>query len=86
MEILKKQPTVKAPADWFTGDVWFDVVYAGQEPCARTDWHAQAMGQTLHIFMEHLAMWEGTGDGSPETEWLEKVSDEEYGAPRSSTR
>ncbi|MGW2288062.1 (R)-mandelonitrile lyase [Streptomyces phaeochromogenes] len=137
MEILKQQPTVKAPADRFTGDVWFDVIHAGQEPsrmranmvrfspCARTDWHSHAVGQTLHIvsgialigtrdgtvieahpgdtihtppgeehwhgaardrFMEHLAMWEGTGDGSPETEWLEKVSDEEYNAPRSSTR
>lgn len=31
-------------------------------------------------------MWEGLGDGSPETEWLEKVSDEVYSAPRSSTR
>ncbi|MDT2005397.1 cupin domain-containing protein [Rhodococcus opacus] len=61
MEILKKQPTTKAPGDWFTGDVWFDVLYAGQEPsrmranmvrfspCARTDWHSHAMGQTLHI-------------------------------------
>ncbi|WP_326721804.1 MULTISPECIES: cupin domain-containing protein [unclassified Streptomyces] len=137
MEILKPQPTTKAPADWFTGDVWFDVVYAGQEPsrmrvnmvrfspCARTDWHSHVLGQTLHIvsgtaligtrdgtvieahpgdtvhtpageehwhgaapdrFMEHLAMWEGLGDGSPETEWLEKVSDEVYSAPRSSTR
>ncbi|MEV8634185.1 cupin domain-containing protein [Streptosporangium sp. NPDC051023] len=61
MEILQRQPTSKAPADWFTGDVWWDVVYAGQEPsrmrvnlvrfspCARTDWHSHAMGQTLHI-------------------------------------
>ncbi|MFF1632164.1 cupin domain-containing protein, partial [Streptomyces sp. NPDC058272] len=32
MEILKQQPTSKAPADWFTGDVWWDVVHAGQEP------------------------------------------------------
>lgn len=32
MEILKPQPTSKAPGDWFTGDVWWDVIYAGQEP------------------------------------------------------
>ena len=32
MEILKPQPTSKAPSDWFTGDVWWDVIYAGQEP------------------------------------------------------
>ncbi|MFE6822254.1 cupin domain-containing protein [Streptomyces sp. NPDC057690] len=61
MEILTRQPTAKAPADWFTGDVWFDVIYAGEEPsrmranmvrfspCARTDWHSHAQGQTLHI-------------------------------------
>ncbi|MET9070576.1 cupin domain-containing protein [Streptomyces sp. NPDC004232] len=134
MEILKRQPTSKAPADWFTGDVWWDVIYAGQEPsrarlnlvrfapCARTDWHSHALGQTLHIvsgialiggrdgtaiearpgdtvhtppgeehwhgsapdaFMEHLALWEGSGpDGGPETTWLEKVTDEQYRAPR----
>ena len=32
MEIKKKQPTVKAPAETFTGDAWFDVIAAGQEP------------------------------------------------------
>ena len=61
MELLKQQPTSKAPADWFTGDVWWDVICAGQEPsrmranivrfspCARTDWHTHVLGQTLHI-------------------------------------
>jgi hypothetical protein len=36
--------------------------------------------------MTHLAMWEGAGDGSPETTWLEKVDDAEYNSPSSSTR
>ena len=61
MEILPKQPTVKAPAELFTGDVWFDVVAAGREPSrlrvnvvrfspgAHTAWHRHAMGQTLHV-------------------------------------
>jgi quercetin dioxygenase-like cupin family protein len=61
MEILKKQPTVKAPADTFTGDAWFDVVARGEAlsrirvnvvrfaPGARNAWHAHAMGQTLHV-------------------------------------
>lgn len=135
MEILKKPPTTKGPADWFTGDVWFDVVYAGQEPSrmranmvrfsprARSAWHSHAVGQTLHItsgvaligtrdgtviearpgdtihtppgqehwhgaspdhFMTHLALWEGTGDGSPEITWLEKVDDATYQSPRTS--
>ncbi|TGB10297.1 cupin domain-containing protein [Streptomyces sp. MZ04] len=137
MELLKQQPTVKAPADWFTGDVWFDVIHAGQEPSrmrmnrvrfspgARTDWHHHAVGQTLHVvegvaligtrdgtvieahpgetvtcppgeehwhgaapdrFMQHLALWEGTGDDRPETVWLEKVTDATYTGPRTNAR
>lgn len=61
---MKKQtqpPTAKAPAEWFTGDVWFDVLHAGEEPSrircnavhfspgARTAWHRHALGQTLHV-------------------------------------
>ncbi|GAA1373666.1 (R)-mandelonitrile lyase [Streptomyces beijiangensis] len=137
MELVKKQPTVKAPADWFTGDVWFDVIHAGQEPSrmranmvrfspgAHTNWHSHAVGQTLHVvagvaligtrdgtvleahpgqtvtcppgeehwhgatpefFMEHLALWEGLGDGTPETAWLEPVAEDQYNGPRTSTR
>lgn len=51
LEILAKQPTTKGPAEMFTGDTWFDVIYAGQEPSrmrvnmvrfapARTAWHS----------------------------------------------
>jgi hypothetical protein len=32
MEIQRQQPTTKAPAQTFTGDAWFDVIAAGQEP------------------------------------------------------
>ncbi|MDQ1042415.1 quercetin dioxygenase-like cupin family protein [Streptomyces sp. V4I2] len=61
MEFVKQQATVKAPADWFTGDVWFDVIYAGKEPSrmraklvrfspgACTHWHSHVLGQTLHV-------------------------------------
>ncbi|GAA3612382.1 cupin domain-containing protein [Nonomuraea rosea] len=61
MEILHKRPTSKGPAEWFTGDVWFDVIYAATEPfrmrvnivrfapCSRTAWHRHAAGQTLHV-------------------------------------
>ncbi|MFI9832720.1 cupin domain-containing protein [Streptomyces sp. NPDC051913] len=134
MEFVQQQDTVKAPAAWFTGDVWFDVIYAGQEPSrmrvnmvrfspgARTHWHSHALGQTLHIvsgtaligtrdgtvfeahpgqtiscppheehwhgaapgrFMEHIAMWEGKGDGTDETTWSEPVTDAQYNRPRS---
>ncbi|MFJ8729097.1 cupin domain-containing protein [Streptomyces bauhiniae] len=133
MEFVQQQPTSKAPADWFTGDVWWDVIVAGQEPsrlranlvrfapAARTHWHSHAVGQTLHVvsgvaligtrdgtvleahpgetvtcppgeehwhgaaperFMEHIAMWEGTGGGAPETAWAEAVSEEQYGGTR----
>lgn len=61
MERLPKTPTTKAPADWFTGDVYFDVILRGDEPSrirvntvrftpgARTAWHSHACGQTLHV-------------------------------------
>ncbi|TDP94862.1 (R)-mandelonitrile lyase [Labedaea rhizosphaerae] len=133
MEFIAKQPTSKAPDEWFTGDVWWDVIVAGHEPSrmrvnlvrfspgARTNWHSHAVGQTLHVvsgvaligtrdgtifqahpgetiscppgeehwhgatpdrFMEHLAMWEGTGDETPETTWAEPVTDQQYNGPR----
>jgi quercetin dioxygenase-like cupin family protein len=52
---------VKAPAETFTGDAWFDVIAAGQEPSrirvnvvrfaprARNAWHAHAVGQAVHV-------------------------------------
>ena len=61
MEIQPKQPAVKGPSDWFTGDVWLDslVQPAGQStlnvaavhftPGARTAWHAHDGGQTLVV-------------------------------------
>ena len=61
MRILPKTPTTKGPAEWFTGDVWFDVIIRGEAPSrvrvntvrfapgARTAWHRHAAGQTLHV-------------------------------------
>ncbi|MCU1512007.1 MAG: transcriptional regulator [Arthrobacter sp.] len=61
MEVQPKQPSIKGPADMFTGDVWFDVLAKGEEPSrlrvnavhfapgARTAWHTHAAGQTLHV-------------------------------------
>jgi quercetin dioxygenase-like cupin family protein len=61
MELLAKTPTVKAPAERFTGDVWVDMLAIGEAPsrltaaavhfapCARTAWHRHALGQTLHV-------------------------------------
>ena len=61
MEFTQATPTTKAPAGWFTGDVWFDVVYAGTAPSrmranmvrfapgARTFWQHHILGQTLHV-------------------------------------
>jgi quercetin dioxygenase-like cupin family protein len=61
MELLTKNPTVKAHAERFTGDVWVDMVAEGQQPsrlrmgvvrfspCARTAWHQHAVGQTLYV-------------------------------------
>jgi len=61
MRVLLKKPSVKAPAERFTGDVWVDTVAEAEEPsrlraavvrfapCARTAWHRHAVGQTLHV-------------------------------------
>jgi quercetin dioxygenase-like cupin family protein len=61
MELKRKPPTVKAPAETFTGDAWYDVIERGAEPSrirvsvvrfapgARNAWHAHAVGQTLHV-------------------------------------
>jgi quercetin dioxygenase-like cupin family protein len=61
MEVLPKQPSVNAPAEWFTGDVWIDAIANGQEPSrirvnvvrftpgARTAWPSHVLGQTLYV-------------------------------------
>ena len=61
MERQPKRPSNKAPAEWFTGDVWIDPIVVGEEPSrvrvnavhftpgARTAWHAHAVGQTLYV-------------------------------------
>lgn len=66
MEILPKQPSIKGPSQWFTGDVWIDLIARGEDPSrirvscvrfapgARTAWHSHALGQTLYVT-------EGTG-------------------------
>jgi len=61
MEVLPERPTTKGPAEWFSGDVWIDVVAQGHgvsptfialvrfTPGARTAWHSHSLGQTLHV-------------------------------------
>lgn len=61
MNILQRPITTKGPAEWFTGDVYFDAFYRGEEPSrvrlnlvrftpgARTAWHRHAVGQVLHV-------------------------------------
>jgi quercetin dioxygenase-like cupin family protein len=61
MGIQPKPPTIKGPADWFTGDVWIDPVVQPDgdsrlnigavhfPPGSRTAWHSHAGGQTLYV-------------------------------------
>ena len=61
MRVQPKSPTVKGPADWFTGDVYIDAVAQGHSetptsvglvhftPGARTAWHSHSVGQTLYV-------------------------------------
>jgi quercetin dioxygenase-like cupin family protein len=72
MELLKQPQTGKGPAEMFAGDVWFDVIYRGEEPSraranmvkftpgARTAWHAHGLGQTLYI-VEGIALIQSRG-------------------------
>ena len=73
MQILKKQRTVKAPAETFTGDAWYDVIARGDEPSrirvnvvrfapgARNAWHAHSVGQTVHV-TEGIGLIQARGD------------------------
>ncbi len=61
MELRNVNPTVKTPAENFTGDVYMTPIYSGTGPSrmtvalvrftpgARTNWHHHAVGQTLHV-------------------------------------
>jgi len=61
MNTLTSTATTKGPAEWFTGDVHFDVLARAEEParlrvntvrfspCARTAWHSHSLGQTLSV-------------------------------------
>ena len=73
MEVQPKQPSVKGPADWFTGDVWIDIVARGRVPShlnvgavhfspgARTAWHSHEGGQTLYV-TEGMGRVQSRGD------------------------
>jgi quercetin dioxygenase-like cupin family protein len=61
VEVVPKQPSVKGPSEWFTGDVYLDAIARGEGPSrvrvnavhftpgARTAWHSHALGQTLYV-------------------------------------
>jgi len=61
MKDQPRTPSTKGPAAMFAGDVWYDVIAAGEAPSrlrvnlvrfapgARTAWHRHANGQTLHV-------------------------------------
>jgi quercetin dioxygenase-like cupin family protein len=73
MEVLERPPTFKGPAEWFTGDVWGDVICRGADPSrmranmvrfspgARTAWHSHALGQTL-LIVEGIALVQSRGE------------------------
>ncbi len=61
MELVPRQPSAKGPSEWFTGDVYVDIIAWGEEPSrvrvnavhftpgARTAWHSHVLGQTLYV-------------------------------------
>jgi quercetin dioxygenase-like cupin family protein len=74
VELKPVNPTAKAPAQRFTGDVYVTPIYNGTAPSrmtvalvrftpgARTHWHSHAVGQTLHV-TDGLGLV-GTRDGT----------------------
>lgn len=73
MRLSEPRPSIKAPRQVFTGDAWWNVIYAGEPPSrarlnhvrfapgARTNWHSHVLGQTLHIVAGVALV--GTRDG-----------------------
>jgi quercetin dioxygenase-like cupin family protein len=61
LELKPVSPTTNGPAKTFTGDVYVNSIYRGEEPSrmivslvrftpgARSAWHSHAVGQTLHV-------------------------------------
>ena len=61
METRPNAPSMRGPAEWFTGDVWIDPIARPTDraaasvsavhfsPGARTAWHSHSTGQTLHV-------------------------------------
>lgn len=127
------KPSVKGPAEYFTGTVRIDAPFQGTgparvggatvtfEPSARTAWHTHPLGQTLIVTagfgrvqewggpvreirpgdivwipagvkhwhgaapensMSHIAIAEA--EEGKVVDWMEKVSDEQYGIPEKS--
>lgn len=74
MDVQPQQPSLKGPADWFTGDVWINAIAQGREhshlsvnavhfsPGARTAWHSHDGGQTLYV-TEGRGLVQSRGDG-----------------------
>lgn len=131
MEIKRigSQPSVKGPADWFSGTVRIDPLFEAKaparaagasvtfEPAARTAWHTHPLGQTLIVmagcgrvqreggsieeirvgdvvqFAPNEKHWHGAAPKTALThiaihealdgkavDWMEKVTDAQYGA------
>lgn len=73
VQIVPKQPSVKGPPEWFTGDVFIDPIARGKEPSriqvsavhftpgARSAWHSHGLGQTLYV-IEGVGLIQARGD------------------------
>jgi quercetin dioxygenase-like cupin family protein len=61
MDTQRGGPTARGPENWFTGEVWIDLITSGHGPTplslgnvhfapgARTAWHSHSIAQTLHV-------------------------------------
>ena len=77
VEVKPRQPSVRGPAEWFTGDVLIDPIASGVDgsdlnvaavrfpPGARTAWHAHGRGQTVYVTRARAACRPGARRSSP---------------------
>jgi len=71
MEVLRKEPTVKAGTDGFVGDAWIDAIVRSEEPSRDR--------VSIVLFAPGARnAWHEAAERGTESEWGDQVTDVEY--------
>jgi quercetin dioxygenase-like cupin family protein len=77
MDVVPKPPSMKGPAEWFTGDVWIDPIARGEPPArinvsavrfnpgARTAWRSHGALSAVCLGLGRAAGAAGRGARRP---------------------